>query len=593
MPFSFDPEFAPLMASMREAMVDAPKATTPLELRAMADVGLGMLAESLPAMAGLSERAVTVRRADGTELPAVWVAKDGHTTGSAALYLHGGRDGVRQRRHLPRRSCAATWSAAGVPMLAVDYRLAPEHPHPTPVEDCFAGLEWLHANAAELGVDPARIAVMGDSAGGGLAAGVALLARDRGVPLAKQILVFPMLDDRTTVPDPELVDFAGWTYEQNEMGWRALLGDAIGGADVSPYAAPARAADLAGLAPAYLDVGELDIFRDEDVEYCRRLGARRRVGGAPRAPGGRPRLRHDARRRPGHPARARRPVPYAHVLVRHTALPVGVEIHEVDLTAPVATADVEQLRDLYREHHLLLFRGAVLTGRRQVEVVDWFGPVLAEKFGAFGVISNVVEGSPVPEGGLTYHSDFALHARPAARDLVARVGGARRRRTDPVRRRGPGHARFPPACGPSSRAGASSTCSTSARPPTGGCAAADLAPGSPSVSPTCSGCTRITGEEIVQANEMHTDCILAVTPEQSEALLAELFGHLYAPANVYEHAWEAGDLVIWDNLAVHHGRPDFPVHQERTLQRVVLGTKGAAEIVPNLAELLAAAKAGT
>jgi len=114
--------------------------------------------------------------------------------------------------------------------------------------------------------------VMGDSAGGGLAAGVALIARDRGVPLAKQILVFPMLDDRTTVPDPELVDFAGWTYENNEMGWRALLGDAIGGPDVSPYAAPARATDLAGLAPAYLDVGELDIFRDEDVEYCRRLG---------------------------------------------------------------------------------------------------------------------------------------------------------------------------------------------------------------------------------------------------------------------------------------------------------------------------------
>jgi len=271
MPFTFDPEFAPLMALRAEAVAAMPVVTTPLELRAMADVGLGMLAQSLPSIGAVSEREVAVTAADDTELPAVWVTKDGHSTGSAAVYLHGGGmvcGSVATYLPFVRRYVERT----GVPMLAVDYRLAPEHPHPTPVEDCFAALEWLHANAAELGVDPARIAVMGDSAGGGLAAGVALIARDRGVPLARQILVFPMLDDRTTVPDPELVDFAGWTYENNEMGWRALLGDAIGGADVSPYAAPSRATDLAGLAPVYLDVGELDIFRDEDVEFCRRLG---------------------------------------------------------------------------------------------------------------------------------------------------------------------------------------------------------------------------------------------------------------------------------------------------------------------------------
>lgn len=271
MPFTFDPEFAPLMAQRAEAMAAVPPVTTPLELRAMADVGLGMLAESLPTMAGLGERAVAVTAVDGTELPAVWVSKDGHATGSAAVYLHGGGmvcGSVATYLPFVRRYV----ERSGVPMLAVDYRLAPEHPHPTPVEDCFAALQWLHAHAGDLGVDPARIAVMGDSAGGGLAAGVALIARDRGVPLARQILVFPMLDDRTTVPDPELVDFAGWTYENNEMGWRALLGPAIGGPEVSPYAAPARATDLTGLAPTYLDVGELDIFRDENVEYCRRLG---------------------------------------------------------------------------------------------------------------------------------------------------------------------------------------------------------------------------------------------------------------------------------------------------------------------------------
>ena len=271
MPFTFDPEFAPLMAARAEFMAGMPAANSPLELRAMADVGLGMLAESLPPIGGVSDRAVTVTAADGTELPAVWCTKDGHSPGSAAVYLHGGGmvcGSVSTYLPFVRRYVERT----GVPMLAVDYRLAPENPHPTPVEDCFAALQWVHTNAGELGVDPARVAVMGDSAGGGLAAGVALIARDRGAPLAKQILVFPMLDDRTTVPDPELVDFAGWTYENNEMGWRALLGDAIGGPDVSPYAAPSRATDLAGVAPAYLDVGELDIFRDEDVEYCRRLG---------------------------------------------------------------------------------------------------------------------------------------------------------------------------------------------------------------------------------------------------------------------------------------------------------------------------------
>ena len=162
-------------------------------------------------------------------------------------------------------------SKSGVPMLAVEYRLAPEHPHPAPVEDCFAGLRWLSEHARELGVDPQRIAVYGDSAGGGLAAGTALIARDRGVHLARQILVYPMIDDRTEV-DARLVPFLMWTYDDNETGWRALLGADYRTDAVSPYAAPSRAADLAGLAPAYLEVGELDAFRDEDMDYARRLG---------------------------------------------------------------------------------------------------------------------------------------------------------------------------------------------------------------------------------------------------------------------------------------------------------------------------------
>ena len=160
-------------------------------------------------------------------------------------------------------------ATSGVPMLVVDYRIAPEHPHPTPVEDCYAALRWLADNAATLGVDPARIAVMGDSAGGGLAAGVCLLARDRGgPPVAQQLLIYPMLDDRMHMPDPQLLPFLTWTYDDNVTGWAALLGDSAGTDTVSPYAAPARATDLAGPAGHLLDVGDLDIFRDEDITYA-------------------------------------------------------------------------------------------------------------------------------------------------------------------------------------------------------------------------------------------------------------------------------------------------------------------------------------
>jgi acetyl esterase/lipase len=159
-----------------------------------------------------------------------------------------------------------------VPILAVDYRLAPEFPDPVPVEDCYAALQWLADNASSLGVDPARIGVMGDSAGGGLAAGLALLAHDRGGPaIARQILIYPMLDDRTTTPDPNIVPFAVWTYDDNVTGWGAYLGEAAGTDAASVYAVPARRQDLSGLPPAYIDVGVLDVFRDEDAAYATAL----------------------------------------------------------------------------------------------------------------------------------------------------------------------------------------------------------------------------------------------------------------------------------------------------------------------------------
>src|SRR3954468_3082628 len=215
--FTVDPQVAAILAPMAEAMAAAPHP-------AVGDVASrrvaleAMMAETAALQATPADVTATDFHAvagGGTKALLRWYAKDGAAPGSAALYLHGGGM-ILGSVALYDAPIARYVSASGVPMLAVDYRLAPEHPDPTPVEDVYTGLKWLHDHAAELGVDPARIAVMGDSAGGGLAAGVTLLARDRGGPaVARQILVFPMLDDRTTTPDPELVPFATWTYEDN------------------------------------------------------------------------------------------------------------------------------------------------------------------------------------------------------------------------------------------------------------------------------------------------------------------------------------------------------------------------------------------
>jgi len=212
---------------------------------------------------------------DGVAVPLRWYTPAGYDTaaaGSAAVYLHGGGMFLGSVE-LYDRYVAAYVADSGVPLLAVDYRRAPEAPHPAPVEDCHSGLRWLVEHAAELGVDPGRVAVMGDSGGGGLAAGVALLARERGPALAKQILIYPMLDDRNTVPDPTMVPFAGWSYDLAYTGWSALLGDAMGGPDVPAIAAPARAKDLSGLPATYVEVGDLDILRDESIDYARRIAA--------------------------------------------------------------------------------------------------------------------------------------------------------------------------------------------------------------------------------------------------------------------------------------------------------------------------------
>ena len=189
------------------------------------------------------------------------------------VWIHGGGyvigtpegDDARAKQFVQEVGCA---------VVSVDYRLSPETPFPGGVEDCYAALKWLQGHASELGVDSGRLAIGGASAGGGLAAALGLLTRDRAeVPLAFQLLIFPMLDDRTTTtadPHPCTGEFI-WTPQHNHFGWSALLGRDPGSEGISPYAAAARAQNLEGLPPTYVSVGSLDLFVEEDLEYARRL----------------------------------------------------------------------------------------------------------------------------------------------------------------------------------------------------------------------------------------------------------------------------------------------------------------------------------
>ncbi|WP_345600518.1 alpha/beta hydrolase fold domain-containing protein, partial [Thermocatellispora tengchongensis] len=156
--------------------------------------------------------------------------------------------------------------------VSVEYRLAPAHRGPAPVEDCYAALCWMASHAPELRIDPTRILVSGASAGGGLAAAVALMARDRNGPrLAGQLLNCPMVDDRNSSVSARQYDGTGaWDRNNNDAGWNALL-DPLWQRAVPAYCAPSRARDLSGLPPALVEVGAAEVFRDEAVEYASRI----------------------------------------------------------------------------------------------------------------------------------------------------------------------------------------------------------------------------------------------------------------------------------------------------------------------------------
>ncbi|MEZ5947384.1 MAG: alpha/beta hydrolase [Hyphomonas sp.] len=193
----------------------------------------------------------------------------------AILHLHGGGYVLGSPESMAPQCCAWAKGMDAV-VVAPAYRLGPETSYPGNVEDAYAALAWIYKHAVQLGIDTTRIAVAGESAGGGLAAALALLVRDRKeYAFCHQQLIFPMLDDRTAVRtdlSPMFGEFV-WTNEKNHYGWASLLGHPPGSDSVSPYAAAARAEDLSGLPPAFISTGAMDLFTEENLDYAKRLMA--------------------------------------------------------------------------------------------------------------------------------------------------------------------------------------------------------------------------------------------------------------------------------------------------------------------------------
>jgi acetyl esterase/lipase len=219
-------------------------------------------------------RPTTVPGPDGAPDVPVRVHLPARRKGTAPglLYIHGGGF-VMSDLELYYTMVLRAADELGMVVVTVEYRLAPEHPFPAPLEDCYAALTWMAENAAGLDIDPARVGVVGESAGGGLTAGLTLLARDRGGPrLCFQFLEAPELDDRLSTPSMRTYhDSPQWDQPGLVFGWRCYLGTEPGSADVSPYAAPGRAEDLSGLPPAFVAVCQFDPLRDEGIAYAQKL----------------------------------------------------------------------------------------------------------------------------------------------------------------------------------------------------------------------------------------------------------------------------------------------------------------------------------
>lgn len=274
MPLQYDPEFLKEAGPLLQQMSQIPK--PPVHDVTTRRALIAAMAQDLPPQLEEVEKLVhRVTVADGHQVTIYHFRKRGASIDGvkpAILHVHGGGFIA-----LSAEQCSvphiASVSRTGVQILSVDYRLAPEHPYPVPLNDCWAALQWMYDNAARLSIDPTCIVVMGESAGGGLAAALTLKARDAALspPIAKQILIYPMLDDRTTTNHAG--ELAFWDEADNVTGWTAYLGADAGTDKVEAYAAPARVEDVAGLPPLYLDCPQLDIFVHEGLEYVRKFVA--------------------------------------------------------------------------------------------------------------------------------------------------------------------------------------------------------------------------------------------------------------------------------------------------------------------------------
>ncbi|WP_433378753.1 alpha/beta hydrolase [Actinoplanes sp. CA-142083] len=267
MGYSYDPELA--------AIVEVLPALDISDLAAaraqMLQMGEQMPAFEPPASLDISKRSIPGPPGD-PDVEVTVIRPRGDLKGRPGLlWIHGGGFVLGDvEGDMPLATGLA--EGAGAVVVSVEYRLAPEHPFPAPVEDCYAALKWTAENAAELGIDASRLAVGGLSAGGGLAAAVALMARDRGGPaLCFQLLDIPEVDDRLSTPSmKQFTDTPLWHHPNAILSWEAYLGPGHNG-DTSPYAAPSRATDLSGLPPAYVVTCEFDPLRDEGIEYAQRL----------------------------------------------------------------------------------------------------------------------------------------------------------------------------------------------------------------------------------------------------------------------------------------------------------------------------------
>jgi acetyl esterase/lipase len=267
---TLDPEIAAALAESPIGSIDFGTFTLD-NIPAMREGMANMPAVELPPTTTVSHEVVvpgatghdpTVRvyspPAPGADRPCIyWIHGGGYMFGSGLTV------DARLNRWVEEFECVA---------VSIEYRLAPEDPYPAPLDDCYAGLLWTAAHAGELGIDSARIAIAGASAGGGLAAGLAILARDRGeVTPCFQLLIYPMIDDTNMSASSLIKGAPVWSREANDLGWRAYLGELSGRDDVPVYAAPARVESVAGLPPAWIGVGSLDVFRDEDMTYASRM----------------------------------------------------------------------------------------------------------------------------------------------------------------------------------------------------------------------------------------------------------------------------------------------------------------------------------